>query len=350
MKILCCHSVALGFTLCAAITSVTLTGQSAQAQETATKKSATTESAPPVSEMYDKDFAKHVDLRLLGIAWQTLDAKLMADVALQLREAESVLGRKHPKITSQQILKMTGKVAADSEDTETLERLARVAEASGDTTESSKMKQMQALAAQSRSLEGDLKDTPIFSANDVSKGALAAFGNILLQVRAAKVSGDRDTLVNLAEGTDLLSSLRDSHRSRLKGLIDEATETVGEPDKSLLAISMLTGSSRSIVSPPVTMVSPNPPMNGETPSGKTETSYAASGMKYVMTPGGAAVQSPGRIGSVVFAPGDVILAMSGYPLSIGTSIDSAIDYGYLNGDRSLSVRDGETGQVSNMSY
>ena len=134
--------------------------QSKEAQESKDEQA-----APPISEMYDEDFAKHVDLRMLGVAWQTLDAKLMTDVALQLREAERVLGRKHPKITSDQVLKLAGKAAADSDDKATLERLARVAQASGNSAEVNEMKQMKSLAAASRALKGDLINIPMFSAN-----------------------------------------------------------------------------------------------------------------------------------------------------------------------------------------
>ena len=462
MKLLCIRSVALRCGLSAAIVSLTLAAHPLSAQESKdaqkpkeaqqskeAQESKDEQAAPPISEMYDEDFAKHVDLRMLGVAWQTLDAKLMTDVALQLREAERVLGRKHPKITSDQILKLAGKAAADSDDKATLERLARVAQASGNSAEVNEMKQMKSLAAASRALKGDLINIPMFSANDVNNGAIAAFANTILQIRAAKVAADKDTLKDLAEGTDLLSSLSDDHRSRLKGLIDDAMESVGEADDSMSAINKLTGPSRffgDIVDFAVPSqframwdAAPSPGQIGRgfqdigrgvmnapgdigrgvmnapgaigrgvmnapgaiergagaiydggrdfgrdgyntgrifggyiigddrmrydgmralaglsrslaSPSGESETSNVAGGMKYVMSPLGAVVQSPGRIGSLVFAPGDVILSVADLPLGPGTTLDKAIDYGYVSGTRSVTVRDVSSGQVTTLMF
>ena len=365
MKLLCIRSAALRLVLCATIASVTLAGTQLSAQDATDDQAA----QPPVSEMYDADFAKHVDLRMLGIAWQSLDAKLMTDVALQLREGEKVLGRKHPKITSDQILAMASKVAADSEDLETLERLTRVAEASGNQDQVAKMKQIGSLAAKSRDLKGDLKSVPMFSAEDVNNGALAAFANLILQIRAAKVTGDKDALGNLKEATDLLTSLQDSHRSRLKGLIDDAMDSIGDPDDAADALQKLTGPSRDLstraaiqVAPNTGYVSANPPAAsaiivappvGVTPpptSSGPQVSYATGGMQYLMTPSGAVVQSYGRIGSILFEPGDVILAIGGFPLGYGATVDSAINAGYVSQQRRVTVRDRNSGRVLNLFY
>ncbi|MCA9174988.1 MAG: hypothetical protein KDB14_10950 [Planctomycetales bacterium] len=337
MRISSIRGVSFG-SLCAAITLLTLPGHSARAQE-----SPAAQSIPAVSEMYDKDFAKHVEIRLLGVAWQNLDAKLMTDVALQLREGERVLGRKHPKISSRQILNLAAKVAADGGDQETLERLVRVAAANGDETEVTKLKKLQSLAGKSRSSAVDLGGTPIFSADDINQGAVPAFGNMLMQIRAAKVSGARDALTSLPKGAELLSSLRDSHRSRLKEIIDEAVESIGEADDSIPAIQLLIRDSR-------VLTGPAGPAKKPSTDGAAATAFTAGGMKYVMTEAGAFVLSRGRIGSVVLAPGDVIRGVAGNPLSAGETLDQAISNGYLSGNRSLFVSDGQSGQAANLSY
>lgn len=371
MKHHCIGSVTLRLALCATIASVMLAGTSLRAQDSAEAKA----EAPPVSEMYDEDFAKHVDLRMLGIAWQSLDSKLMTDVGLQLREAEKVLGKKHPKITSDQILSLASKVAADSEDSDTLARLQRVAEASGNKEQVAKMKQFASLAAASRDLKGDLKSAEMFSANDVNNGALAVFANLLLQIRAAKVSGDKDALGNLKEGTDLLSSLRDSHRSRLKGLIDDAMESIGEPDAATDALEKLVGPSRGVgnnaMQSAAIVTQPNATAVGVAPQASAivvapkvgvgvgitppppagpQVAYAAGGMRYLMTPTGAVVQSHGRLGSILFEPGDVILSLGGFPMGYGSTVDSAINAGYVSSNRQVSVRDRNSGQVLTLFY
>ena len=243
----------------------------------------------------------------------------------------------------------------------------------------------------------------------MNNGAIAAFANTILQIRAAKVAADKDTLKDLAEGTDLLSSLSDDHRSKLKGLIDDAMESVGEADDSMSAINKLAGPSRSWgfhpfdaaanfatgayntgrhgleagwhISGDMAAAATYPfgyaahgmvdaggraaylefqqqhgqQMGGysrslKSPSGESETSIVAGGMKYVMSPDGAVVQSAGRIGSLVFAPGDVILGVADVPLGPGASLDKAIDYGYVSGTRSVTVRDVSSGQVTTLMF
>jgi len=84
-------------------------------------------------------------------------ARLMTDVGLQMREAVNVLGCKHEKITSDQILEFAGKVAADNND-----------------------------AANSR----DLREEAMFSAEDVNNSALADAQRDFLKQRKESGPGD----------------------------------------------------------------------------------------------------------------------------------------------------------------
>ena len=62
------------------------------------------------------------------------------------------------------------------------------------------------------------------------------------------------------------------------------------------------------------------------------------------------MQSHGRIGSILFEPGDVILSIGGFPLGYGATVDSAINAGYVSGQRRVTVRDRNSGRVLNLFY
>jgi hypothetical protein len=263
------------------------------------------------SKFYDADFDKHVDLRLFGIAFSSLNAKMQTDLSLQLREAERVLGRKHPMITSEQMLEFAAEMASEGKDAETLDRLARVAKADGNTQQVERLAQMTSLVSNSR----DLRDEAMFSAMDVERGALAAFANLTLQIRNAELSGDKATLDSLRKAVEKLESLRKPQRNQLYGLIDAAQQSAGDgsQDKTSDLLRALTGASRDLYSgyqvpetnetdtgivnqPDVAAAIIVDPNSGQSQSGQgqtvgVQTSYATGGMQYLATPSGAVVQS-----------------------------------------------------------
>lgn len=312
---------------------------------------------------YDAEFDEHVDLRLFGVAFSSLDAKLMTDVALQLREAETVLGRKHKMISSKQMLKFATKMAAEGKDTATLDRLILVAKASDDKSGVEEIEQLKSLTADAR----DLRDEAMFSATDVERGALAAFANLTLQIRAAELSGDSETLESLKKAIDKLQSLREPQKNKLYGLVDNAQDLLGDsdPDETSDLLRALTGASRDFYpgSPPpgtqaavvnqqtsrtAIIVNPNvnPNVNPTPPFGASpQVSYATGGMRYLPSPAGAIVQSHGRLGSILFEPGDVITSIGGIPVSYGQPLDNAINSSYLTSNRIVVVRDRNSGRV-----
>jgi hypothetical protein len=73
-------------------------------------------------------------------------------------------------------------------------------------------------------------------------------------------------------------------------------------------------------------------------------------MRYFSSPSGAVVQSYGRLGTILFEPGDVIMAIGGFPATESTSLDQIINNGYLTSQRSVIVRDRNTGRVVNLFY
>ncbi|TWU25274.1 hypothetical protein Pla52o_15720 [Novipirellula galeiformis] len=311
--------------------------------------------------LYDADFDEHVDLRLFGVAFSTLDAKLMTDVALQLREAESILGRKHKMISADQMLEFAAKMAAEGKDAVTIDRLMRVAKASGNTARAEVLEQMKGLAANSR----DLRNDAMFSAMDVQRGALAAFANLTLQIRAAELSGNKETLESLKKAIEKLESLREPQRNRLYGLVDDAVNLLGDSggDKTSDLLRALNGASRDFYPgapapqagttianqqsgqerTAAIIVDPN--IGQPNPGGSNQISYATGGMRYMPSPSGAIVQSHGRLGSILFEPGDVITSVGGIPVGYGQTVDGGINAGYLTGNRTVVVRDRNSGRV-----
>ncbi|TWT84770.1 hypothetical protein CA13_62500 [Planctomycetes bacterium CA13] len=331
----------------------------AVADTTSTATATDAQNENGVSKFYDADFDEHVDVRVFGVAFSNLDARLMTDVALQLREAEKVLGRKHKMMTSDQMLQFAAKMASESKDAETLERLTRVAKASSNSERADELSQMASLAANSR----DMRNDAMFSAMDVERGALAAFANLLLQIRDAELSGDKSTLDSLRKATENLESLRDTQRNRLYGLIDDAEDLVGGGNKDQTSdlLRSLSGNSRDFsagTQMPQTeaMVQVATPQEdtaamvidggqGYVPPPSRNVSYAAGGMNYLMTPSGAVVQTHGRLGTILFQPGDVIISLGGVPMGRGRSVDSGVNSGYITGNRSVVVRDRNSGRV-----
>jgi len=72
-------------------------------------------------------------------------------------------------------------------------------------------------------------------------------------------------------------------------------------------------------------------------------------MQYLPSPTGAIVQSHGRLGSLLFEPGDIILEIGGIAVS-SVDVDDAINEGYLSSKRSVSLRDRSSGRVVRMFY
>ena len=84
------------------------------------------------ADLDDPAFAQHINLLLLGVAWDNQDPALMTDLGLQLAEGERILMRSHKAIRSEQVLELAANLAGDRRDRATLARMAIVAKARGD--------------------------------------------------------------------------------------------------------------------------------------------------------------------------------------------------------------------------
>ncbi|QDU28304.1 hypothetical protein ETAA8_34040 [Anatilimnocola aggregata] len=191
------------------------------AADDAKAPAATSAAAPAAPDLFDPAFERYVDLLLLGQAWETLDAVLLTDCALQLAEGERVLMRSHKAISSQQVLDLAAKIAADKRDTATLDRLANVAQVTKNTAASEQIAAARKLASASRSVNPALSVPAAATTPD----QLALYQEAINGAKAATALGDATYFKNLEAGLAdtncILVSLSPTQRSYLKTLISE---------------------------------------------------------------------------------------------------------------------------------
>jgi hypothetical protein len=180
--------------------------------------------AAPIS---DPAFAQYVDVMLIGRAWETLDADLLTDCALQLAEGERILMRNHKAgISSKELLALAVKVAADKRDAKALDRLASIADHTKNTTVTEQVASAKKLAGQSRKID----PAASVSATEISPTQLAVYQNAITGVKASGIVGDASYLKTLEEGLNdsesALASLNDSQKAYLKKIMGETREII----------------------------------------------------------------------------------------------------------------------------
>ena len=305
------------------------------------------------------DFVPYVDYGLMDDALATLDAAAMTDVGLQIRFAEGQLNKPHEPLPARQALEVAGRLAAAAGDEETLDRLARVAEADGDADAADAWRRLAELSADSRDGRGE----PMFSAFDVMRGAVQAFGNLVLQIRAAQLGGDADTLERLRTGIDGLEPLSDPLKQELRMRIDRAADALGKADGSLDSLRQLVGASRGWPPSRHGLDHPTPGGSGGDYAGVIIDDGAGagggatpgysnliSGLRYTPTGSGAVVHQHGRLGTILFEPGDIIMSIGGVQMGPNSNPDAGVNAGYLSGNRTVVVRDRNTGRVVTLRY
>ena len=343
--------------------------------------------SPTPQIVFDVGFARYVDYSQLGKSWSRLDAATLTDVGLQLAEGERILLRNHPSITSAQVLDMAGRVAVEKNDTATLQRLLTAATNRGDKANEVKYKTLVgSLSANSRAA-----DDETYTSSQLQKGSLPAFENLLHQILVAKLAGDKESLTDIKKGSELLESLTPAQRKKLEGKIDEAGKD-SVPNAAVEALRKLSGAVRGDGDRTYTLgiAQSNPPQGQPQypqqyppqqyppqqyppqqyppqqyppqypqqypPQGQprvavqvippsSQKAFSCSGMRYAASYNGAYVQSHGQLGNIVFEPGDVIYNIAGISVNGGTSIDAAVNSAYLSGNRVVTVRDVNTGNV-----
>lgn len=202
-------------------------GLSAEAQVGGTLSPLTSSPAgstyPPCiipSDLNDPGFARHVDLLLLGTAWDNHDAALMTDVGLQLAEGERILMRPHLALKSEQILEFAAHLAGDRKDKPTLARLARAAEARKDPALVALVARQ---AAQAEAADGHPLPHAI---EDISPASLEVHKSAIRRIRAARLAGNLRQLESIGKYFDEQKILHKSQRDHINNEITKAKDNL----------------------------------------------------------------------------------------------------------------------------
>ena len=172
--------------------------------------------APEVPyELQDSAFDRHVDLLVLGQAWDELDPALIADVALQLAEGERILLRPHKAIKSEDLFKLAARMATDKRDQATLDRLQKHYERTGNQPMSDSLAAARKLAGEARAEDPAL----LIPVDEVTPEGYALYRGVLGQIRAARYVGNRQTLEELKEQLGGLPGLTDKQKEYLRSIM-----------------------------------------------------------------------------------------------------------------------------------
>lgn len=177
---------------------------------------------PPAADLNDPAFARYVDLNLLGQAWDSLDPALLTDCALQLAEGERILLRSHKAISSQQVLELATKIAAEKNDKAALDRLTSVAAATKNTAVGEQIAAAKKLAGVSRKVEA----APTVPATDTDPDQLALYQEAINGAKAAVTASDASYFDNLeaalADKECILVRLSETQRKYLTKMIGDS--------------------------------------------------------------------------------------------------------------------------------
>ncbi len=175
---------------------------------------------PP--ELRDTGFERYVEVQRIGEALRSLDAGLLSDLALQLAEGERILQRPHRAISSEQLLEIAGRIAAERRDRATLARLSAVWEKRGSKEHAS------AIAASLRQIAEVPAAEPALSVSvfETSPEAFAQYRALLDSIQLARAIGDATELEALEKDVADAREVPGKHRDYLKRLLAEGHAAV----------------------------------------------------------------------------------------------------------------------------
>jgi hypothetical protein len=161
------------------------------------------------SDLDDPAFARHVDLLLLGTAWDNHDAALITDIGLQLAGGERILMRPHKELKSDSLLEFATHVAGDRKDNVTLLRMKKVAEARKD-------QRLEALVARCTAQAETVDDHPMGNAiEDMSSASLDMHKSAIRKIRSARLAGKGSELDYLDKYFDQQRILHKSQKEHI---------------------------------------------------------------------------------------------------------------------------------------
>ena len=203
-----------GLTLTPAVAADEKPAETSQAEAQASEQAELLQLDQPLAwqDVEDPAFDRYVDLGLLTLAWEELDASLMTDVALQLREGERILARPHKAVQSEQLLALALRLATQQRDKETLARLDRALADRGTKQLQAQLKATQSLLAESRGNNVGKVDP-----DTTSVEALAQYKTLKNDLLRARLLGDLDSLERLGQELAVLP-LNDTLKQQLAEL------------------------------------------------------------------------------------------------------------------------------------
>lgn len=186
-------------------------------------------------DLNDAAFARYADLLLLGQAWDSHDAAMLTDVALQLAEGERVLLRPHKAIDTGMLFEIAARVAGDRNDKATLDRLDKAAHARGS----------QQLA---KSIEDARKGAESYDEHELSVGhpiedltpeALVLHQVVIRRIRTATLAGDGTILDKLDKYLDQFKELHPGQQVHFDKLIARAKSALPKQSKLAPTVKVL---------------------------------------------------------------------------------------------------------------
>jgi len=280
----------------------------------------------------DPAFARYVDLDQLALAWSDKNPSLLTDFALQLAEGERVLQRSHKGITSDRLLSMAARIAAEKKDKAALARLGKAADSLKKPELAAQIATAQGLASASR----DADPAQRFQIDRAKPEDFLLFRDSLDSILNAKLAGDADTLDVIIQLTPGMTQLSDQQRKYLVKAATQARDSLPKDSSSMDptadAIESLLSGSRS-------------PGN---PSSAREANLKIS---YRGTRQGCRVVSVDKDGSLPLADGsklqkgDLILRVGAKPAYGTIDLTALINEAYQSGNTEVLVFEAKTRRV-----
>ena len=185
----------------------------------------------------DPGFDRFINLSQVSEALGAMDANLMCDLALQLRQGELVLGRAHSGLSSTTLFDVALRFAVQKKDKEAVKRLASI----GDATNGLKTK----VEAVKPLIESARATGPMVALDSLNPTEIETYQSYQIEIGKAAAIGDKEDLQALLAGLSEVEELSDATRKELGKNIQEAIASVPTLSESeLQTLQMLSAVSR----------------------------------------------------------------------------------------------------------
>jgi len=234
----------LGRTLALAASALAVLAAASPSSAGVPRRTGGAEAPAPAAPVADPAFDAFVDPALFGRAWADTDPALLTDLGLQMAEGERVLMRPHKGITSDEVLGVAAKMAAEKHDAATLARLAKAADVLGKKELAGQVGAARKLASAAR----DAAPAATVSVETTTREGFVAYKEFLRRIDAAKFAGDAKALDAVAKAATRAEMLTEEDRKAIAKAAEEAKEAMPKdaaPDAAVVALKKLAGESRS---------------------------------------------------------------------------------------------------------